>query len=66
MKAKGLMRGDTLSFKETELLEGKEREGSRWCLKEGMLIGKQGGNQLIGSWTATYCAPGEIDLVKVK
>jgi hypothetical protein len=66
MKVKGLMRGDTLFFKETELLEGKEREGSRWCLKEGMLIGKQGGNQLIGSWTAPYCAPGEIDLVKVK
>jgi len=65
MKVKGMIRNDTLFFKETELLEGKEREGSHWCLKEGMLIAKQGGNQLIGSWTAQYCAPGEIYVVKV-
>lgn len=66
MKVKGMIRKDTLFFKETELLEGNEREGSHWCLKEGMLIGKQGGNQLLGPWTAQYCAPGEIDVVKVK
>ena len=66
MKVKGTIRKDTLYFKETELLEGKEREGSRWCLKEGMLIAKQEGNQLIGSWTAPYCAPGEIDVLRDK
>lgn len=66
MKVKGVIREDTLFFNETELLEGKEREGLRWCLKEGMLIAKQEGNQLMGSWTALYCASGEIDLVKVK
>jgi hypothetical protein len=66
MKVKGMIRKDTLFFKETELLEGKPREGSRWCLKEGALIARQGGSQLMGSWTASYCAPGEIDLVKVK
>ncbi len=66
MKVTGVMRKDTLFFKETDLLEGKEREGVRWCLKEGMLMAKEEGNQLIGAWTAPYCAPGEIDLVKVK
>lgn len=66
MKVKGIIRKDTLFFKETDLLEGKEREGSRWCLKEGMLTAKQEGNQLIGSWTSPFCAPGEIDVTKVK
>ena len=66
MKIEGVIRKDTLFFKEMELLEGKEREGLRWCLKEGMLMAKQEGNQLIGSWKAPFCAPGEIDLVKVK
>jgi hypothetical protein len=66
MKVRGMMRRDTLYFEEKELLEGKPREGSRWCLKEGILVSKQEGIQLVGSWTAPYCAPGEIELVKVR
>lgn len=66
MEVSGNVQGNTLEFLETSIIENHPEPGTYWCIKRGDLKFSEpaGHARLEGSWTASNCAPGTIEVFR--
>lgn len=66
MTVTGTLQGNVLEFLEGSIVENYPEPGTYWCIKRGKLkFSESAGNaRLEGSWTASGCAPGTIDVAR--
>lgn len=68
MSLEGTVRGDSLYFRETAILEELPTPGRWWCLKDGVLAFQDSAaTKLSGNWMSDTkdCTPGRIELRRI-